>query len=151
MEAIIDALLNAGRPSDPAVIRHFVLQQFATDPPIIGRRAVLLASTMASAYIRRFAPEARWRLIGRNLPIGRGRADLLFTDGQRWFVDELKAARIRPHDQPLIDQVAVYQEGRQTYGDAFLGVRVALLRAPSQLLIFPAPGAAEPLPTERPR
>jgi hypothetical protein len=151
MEAIIEVLLKDRRAADPMAIRHVVKQQLAGTPSLTGRRALLLASSMASTYMRRFAPSDEWRLVGRNLAVGRGRADLLFSNGREWFVDELKAARIRPDDAALHAQVAAYQEGRRIYGNAFLGVRVALLRAPAQLLFFPASQAREPLPAARAR
>ena len=151
MERIIEALLESGSATHDRAIREVVLAQLATDPPILGRRAVLLACTMATTYVRRFAPGAGWHLIGRNLHVGGGRGDLLFSNGKLWFVDELKAARIRFDDPTLKNQIGRYQQARETYGDAFLGVRVALLRAPSHLLMFPASDASEMLPTARPR
>ena len=151
MEVIVAALLRADRPLAAATVRSTVRAELAKPPSITGRRAVLLANSMATAYLRRFAPPPEWRLAGRNVAVGAGRADLLFTDGEAWFVDELKAARIRPDDEALTHQVERYQRASESYGEAFLGVRVALLRAPTQLLLFPAPQAYRTMPTGRAR
>lgn len=151
MERIIEALIGSAVSAESGSIRGVVLSEFTREPRIVGRRAVLLASAMAATYVRRFAPPRGWRLAGRGVRVGTGRADLLFTDGALWFVDELKAARLRPDDPALAHQVERYQRANDTYGDVFLGVRVALLRAPTQLLLFPATGARQPLPPARSR
>lgn len=133
-----------------SVIARAVL---ALDPPMRGRRTYLLTASMATAYARYFAPPDPWRLVASEVRFGRGRADLLYCDGRCcFFVDEIKTARIRSlEDRHLAAQVAGYQAGGDVYGSSFLGVRVALLRAPSRLLLVPSAAAVRALPGPRPR
>lgn len=129
----------------------------------VNRRRVLMltAAGHTATYLRRFAPDSPWELLGCEFDTGGGRTDLAWQHSETGevFFDEIKT-----HNRPItvLSAAVVAQAKRQgeggltRYGPAFRGVRVlpfgalhlTALVLPGQSRSLIAPTPTDPL---RPR
>lgn len=113
-----------------------------------GRAFITDVASCAASYLLRFAPPPPWVFRGAEVPLGGGRADLVFEhlNSGRWLVDEVKTEVERDGDVRHHDQVRRYLEaGTQLWGDHFVGVRLCMISRPRSSYIY-RPGRVRPLP-----
>ena len=104
-----------------------------------GGKVFLLSGT--AVYFQRFVPPAPWRFVEAEVAVPGARLDLLFADDQnRYFSDEVKTGQVARGGAraELSKQVERGLLGARTkFGDAFLGIRAAILGAPRTSYVFP--------------
>lgn len=135
--------LAAGPERDPGL--EEILSAISAQPAVRSARGPLRQSArmwlcgVSATYFRMFAPSPAWRLFATELPLPGCRLDLAWTDdaGRTW-ADELKTGKA---PQLTLGAGLDAQVDRQLragdaeFGDAFLGVRVLMLAAPSMSFV----------------
>lgn len=106
-----------------------------------ARQAMRVAViSLAGVYLQRFWPRAA-RLVACELVVGDSAVDLLWllSDGTL-FADELKTgiAACELHEPTVAQAHAQAADGAVLLGESFIGVRVALLRRPTDSFFVPA-------------
>jgi len=147
---LIADLVSAGiRQPTPRQLRaHVAGHPLVSDPRIIYRQAAKQRLLVATAlYFRFFAPPAPWRLLGTEVTMGNSRLDLVWGHGQEVIADEIKSGRIvdrfeRDQLELQIDRALANANDR--YGDAFTGLRVLMLAAPTKSFVLRSDGNREP-------
>lgn len=121
--------------ADPSTPLSDHLVKLLGERPVRGARAASVRMRVASStgtYLRRFAPGAAV-LVGCELPVGGGVADLVWRHDGRFAVDEIKSGSVDIDDEQLVAQVARFiTGGRAMWGDRFVGVRVVPLARPAR-------------------
>lgn len=106
-----------------------------------ARQAMRVAViSLAGVYLQRFWPRGA-RLVACELVIGDSAVDLLWLLGDgTLFADELKTgiAACELHEPTVAQAHAQAADGAVLLGDSFIGVRVALLRRPTDSFFVPA-------------
>lgn len=147
---LIADLVSVGvREPTPRQLRAQVAgHPLVSDPRITYRQAAKQRLLVATAlYFRFFVPLAPWCLLGSEVTVGSSRLDLVWRNGEEVIADEIKSGRIVDrfeHDQleRQIDRALANANDR--YGDAFTGLRVLLLAAPSKSFVLRSDGKREP-------
>lgn len=121
--------------AEPGRTPEACLHDVLASAPVSGARVVSVRMRLASAagtYRRRFAP-AGARLVGYEMQLGAGVADLVWEHDGMFAVDEVKSGSVDHDDPPLIAQVERFLGGgRALWGAAFAGVRVVPLSRPAR-------------------
>lgn len=148
---LLDA--NIRRPNVVVLRRHVATHPAVTRLAQAHRQPAkqILLSSLAS-YFRFFVPDEHWALVGSEVVIGGNRADLVWSDGERVLIDELKAGRIadRFERASLRAQVIRLQEAALIEcGSTLLAVRALVLAAPASSYTLFAAGETAPLEWER--
>lgn len=154
-QEVIGAIVLGGRDRspDPSVVQRAVAAALGRHPLHADRRrgAQLIAS-MASAYLARFVPEGCWILAGVDIPLGNGRADLLWLHESeaRLLIDELKAERGRSAgpDPEDLEQVERYRlAARAEYPGSIITLRLLVLGPPTRCHLFDGSGPVTGAPS----
>ena len=83
-----------------------------------------------SSYLRNFDPVG-WTLLGHEMPLGGGVADLVWKTPAGIIVDEVKSGTLNPSDRGLTAQIGRFVDGGLgRWGEDFAGVRVLPLTTP---------------------
>lgn len=96
-------------------------------------------ASKASMYLSRIRPGADWELVGAEVPVGRGVADLVWrhTASGDVFIEEIKSGGARIGDAKVTDQVIrLYAGGVDKWGSSFIGVRLVALTAPALTALY---------------
>jgi hypothetical protein len=119
--------------------------------PIGGSLATsvrLRCASAASVYVRRCRPEG-WELVGVEERLEAAIADLVFANGNRIFIDELKSGLASPDSARVQNQVQrLAAGGRTRWGRNFVGVRTVPLAAPARTWFVDAAGRPVDLPAD---
>ena len=106
-----------------------------------ARQAMRVAViSLAGVYLQRFWPRGA-RLVACELVVGDSAVDLLWLQGDgTLFADELKTgiAACELHEPTVVQAHAQAADGAVLLGESFIGVRVALLRRPTDSFFVPA-------------
>jgi hypothetical protein len=98
-----------------------------------------------AAYLRCFDVDG-WTLIGSEVPLGGGFADLVWKTPVGVIVDEVKSGAFDPFDRRLHKQVDRYVTGGfGRWGDDFAGVRVLPLLTPRKAMFVNHHGEWAPM------
>lgn len=100
-------------------------------------------ASKASMYLNRIRPGAGWELVGAEVPVGRGVADIVWRDAGTGdvFVEEIKSGAARIGDLKVTDQVTrLYVGGLERWGSSFVGVRLVSLTAPALTALWALSG-----------
>ena len=104
-----------------------------------ARAAAMDVSTAASCYFHRFLLDPNWEFVASEMPLGGGRADLVFRSKltAEWLVDEVKTTRGRTDDAKLRPQIDRYLAGGvRRWNKLFVGVRCCALAQPRKSRLF---------------
>ncbi|SOC50404.1 hypothetical protein SAMN05660748_3152 [Blastococcus aggregatus] len=118
----------------------------ARDTRVFGNLAKARAqiTSLACAYLHRYAPDADADYLGAEIPFDGGRVDLVWSiPGLGVVIDELKTtAWVRLNvDASMLAQPQRYREfGVQKWGSGFAGVRFLPLRNPGEARFISADG-----------
>lgn len=131
--AALAIITPALRTLDPVTLPEHVLDVCGAliNGDNINRRQVLFltASGFVCTYLRRYAPNSPWELLGAEFDTGGGRTDLAWQHSETGdvFFDEIKTHN-RPIGQLAARTLAQAQRqaagGVETFGPQFQGVRV---------------------------
>lgn len=106
-----------------------------------ARQAMRVAViSLAGVYLQRFWPRGA-RLVACELVVGDSAVDLLWLQGDgTLFADDLKTgiAACGLHEPTVVQAHAQAADGAVLLGESFIGVRVALLRHPTDSFFVPA-------------
>lgn len=98
-----------------------------------------------AAYLRCFDVEG-WVLLGWEVPLGGGFADLVWKTPFGVVIDEVKSGALDPFDRRLLNQVDRYvTAGLGRWGDDFAGVRVLPLTTPRKAMFVNEKGDWRPM------
>lgn len=102
------------------------------------REAFLDAVTAAGVYLHRFRPESPARFLGAEVPLDRGRADVVHELASgRVLIDEVKLGMERHLDQTVRSQITRYLDrGSELWGSRFFGVRLCSVHQPAHSIIY---------------
>jgi hypothetical protein len=123
----------------------------ARDTRVFGNLAKARAqiTSLACAYLHRYAPDANADYLGAEIAFGGGRVDLVWSiPGFGVVIDELKTtAWVRLNvDATMLDQPQRYRTfGVQKWNSGFAGVRFLPLRNPGEARFISADGTVHRL------
>jgi hypothetical protein len=139
VHALIAAAVADPGPTD---IEALSRRMWRIDPVggSIRAQVRMACSSKASLYMRRLCPPEGWELLGSEVPVGAGVADLVWRHaGGDVFIDEIKSGSPGIDSPKVRNQVLRLAEGgRVEWADRFLGVRLVQLRAPGLTAIWRA-------------
>jgi hypothetical protein len=100
----------------------------------------------AASYFHHFQLPPSWKFVAAEVPIAKGRMDLVFRqDSGRWLVDDLKFGIGRGGIASVRSQIDRYNEaGVELWGAAFVGVRMCAVAEPLASRLY-VPGRHYPL------
>jgi hypothetical protein len=125
----------------------------ARDTKVFGNLAKARAqiTSLACAYLHRYAPGADAEYLGAEIPFNGGRVDLVWSiPGLGIVIDELKTTQwVRLNvDAAMLAQPQRYREfGAEKWGSDFAGVRFLPLRNPGEARFINADGTVHRLDT----
>lgn len=103
------------------------------------RESLFQAVTAAGVYLNRFRPLAPWSLIGSEIRSGNCIFDLAFESDSGILIDEIKLGLGRANEAKVREQLNRYVvEGKQVWGDRFIGVRLCPVNEPRASRLYPA-------------
>jgi hypothetical protein len=146
---LIADLVSAGirRPTPRQLRAHVAGHPLVSDARIVYRQAAKQRLLVATAlYFRFFVPPTAWRLLGTEVTLGNSRLDLVWRNGEEVIADEIKSGRVvdrfeRDQLEQQIDRALANAIDR--YGDAFAGLRVLFLTAPTKSFVLRGDGNRE--------
>lgn len=117
-----------------------------------NQRQVLVASAVGYArrYLQAMAPADPWTLVGAEVPLGDGVADVVWRHTVHgWhLVDELKTTRVirTQLDRSWVDQCRAYAGAATAeYGPSTIGVRLLPLATPALTVLVRTTGRPQPI------
>lgn len=142
--------LLAAESMNPSPARILRVADACVDrfPQIEGRAHRQNIAAGAAAYFAHLLPPASWLFHGTELHLGHGRLDLVWTNARdEILIDEAKTGHSRTlHLQRTRDQVETYRAcAVDTWGSAFLGVRLLSTSDPYASVFIAADGSELPL------
>lgn len=146
--AVARCAAEGADPMGPAGMR-IIAPLVADVPDGPARRAVLQQTrAAASVYFRLLLPPPGWRGPEAEVPLGAGRADLVWASPAGFLVDEVKSGPwwlAPPGRASALGQVERYRRaGVSAWGRRFAGVRLCSTAGPSRsLLVLPGGEAVE--------
>ena len=96
-------------------------------------------ASKASMYLSRICPGPGWKLVGAEVPVRRGVADLVWrhTASGDVFIEEIKSGAARIGDAKVTDQVTrLHAGGVDEWASSFIGVRLVALTAPALTALY---------------
>jgi hypothetical protein len=148
---VIGDLLEAGLrdPSSRSLMQAVNKQDLesvhSVHPYAVGQQLVAIAAI----YLRLFALDSSWQLVGRERTAGKQRFDLVFQNqAGDVLIDEIKTGRFeqRMEVKTLRTQIARQLEaGNREWGEAFQGIRAVILGAPRRSEFHKPDGTSTPI------
>lgn len=129
---LVAAALEAERDGEHFDVVAAVRTMFRAAPLGAGATHALRfrCSSAANVYLLRCRPLG-WDLVGVEVRLGAAVADLVWSDGDRFVIDELKSGAPRARGGRVADQLTrLACGGTERWGAAFAGVRLVPLAAP---------------------
>lgn len=139
---VIAALMASGEPVSGTTVLRAVRDLWAARPTggTVASSARVRCSTSVGVYVARLAPQG-WDLVGVEETVGAGVADLIWSRGGRFVIDEVKSGPVTVADTRVAAQLLrLAAGGAARWGDAFAGVRLAAIASPSHTRVVTAAG-----------
>lgn len=129
---LVAAALEAERDGERFDVITEARTMFGAEPVGAGATHALRfrCSSAVNVYLLRCRPLG-WDLVGTEVRLAGGVADLVWSDGDRFVIDELKSGVPRARGGRVADQLTrLACGGTKRWGAAFAGVRLVPLAAP---------------------
>lgn len=130
---LVAAALEAERDGERFDVIAATRTMFGASPLGAGATHALRfrCSSAVNVYLLRCRP-AGWRLVGTEVPVPGAVADVVWSDGTRVVIDEVKFGSPRASDTRVADQLArLARGGVERWGAPFAGVRLVPLSSPA--------------------